>query len=159
MAAQQETGLKVSEVVRIAIEEHGTKEEELIPILTSVNQKIGYIPREAMVQISDALKISQSQIHSVASFYRMFFTKPVGRHVIKFCESAPCHVTGGRQVWEKLKNELKLEPGQTSADGRWTLVTVSCLGVCSVGPVMLVDDDIYGNLKPDQLQQILAKYK
>lgn len=158
MAAQQETGINVKEVVREALEEHGTKEEELIPILTTVNQKIGYIPKEAMVQISDAMKISQSQLHSVASFYRMLFTKPVGRHVIKFCESAPCHVSGGRQVWNRLREELKLEPGQTSPDGRWTLVTVSCLGVCSVGPVVLIDDDIYGNLSPDQLPDILAKY-
>ena len=158
MAAIVETGLEVERIVKEVLELHGTQEEELIPVLTAVNQKIGYIPKEAMILISDAMKISQSRLYSVASFYRMLSTKPVGRHVVKFCESAPCHVSGGRQVWNRLKEELRLEPGQTSADGRWTLVTVSCLGVCSVAPVMLIDEDIYGNLTPDQLPDILAKY-
>jgi NADH-quinone oxidoreductase subunit E len=159
MTAKQETKIDINEIVNQALEEHGAHEKELIPILTTINQKIGYIPKQAMAEISEKLRISQSQIHSVASFYRMFFTKPVGRHVVKFCESAPCHVSGGRQVWARLRKELNLDAGQTSADQRWTLITVSCLGVCSVAPVMLVDEDIYGNLTPDQLPQILAKYE
>jgi NADH:ubiquinone oxidoreductase subunit E len=88
----------------------------------------------------------------------MLSTKPRGRHVIQFCESAPCHVVGGRQVWQALQNALDLEPEETSSDGKWTLITVSCLGVCAVGPVIIIDDDIYGNVKPEQVIDILAKY-
>jgi len=89
----------------------------------------------------------------------MFFTEQNGRHVIKFCESAPCHVAGGREVFEALQKDLGIAPGDTSDDGKWTLMTTSCLGVCAVGPVMMVDDDIYGNLTPEQIPDILAKYE
>jgi len=89
----------------------------------------------------------------------MISTKSTGRHTIKFCESAPCHVAGGKEVWETLLDELRLKPGETSEDGKWTLMTTSCLGVCAVGPVMMVDEDIYGNVTPDKVPEILGKYK
>ena len=145
--------------VKAALEMYGEKQEELIPILSKVNKELGYLPDDALKAISTKLRIPQSQLYSVASFYKMLFTHKVGRHVVKFCESAPCHVAGGRQVWSALLDELKLKPGETSTDGRWTLVTVSCLGLCSSGPVMMVDEDVYGNLTPEKLPGILAKYE
>ncbi|HEX2980990.1 MAG TPA: NAD(P)H-dependent oxidoreductase subunit E, partial [Anaerolineaceae bacterium] len=81
-----------------------------------------------------------------------------GKHVVKFCESAPCHVVGGREVWQSLQEELGLQSGETSHDGMWTLLTTSCLGVCGVGPVVIVDDDIFGNVTPAQVKGILARY-
>jgi NADH-quinone oxidoreductase subunit E len=104
------------------------------------------------------LRVSNSQLFSVASFYHMLSTKPRGRHLIQFCESAPCHVVGGREVWQTLQDELGLEAGETSADGKWTLVTSSCLGICGVGPVIVIDDDIYGNVAPERVPGILARY-
>jgi NADH:ubiquinone oxidoreductase subunit E len=89
----------------------------------------------------------------------MLSTEPRGRHVIQFCESAPCHVAGGRQVWQKLQKELGLSKGETSPDDKWTLLTTSCLGVCGVGPVMIIDNDIYGNVTPEQVPDILENYK
>jgi len=142
-----------------AVEMYHAKKEELIPILMKVNQELGYIPKAAMERISSRLHIPPSHLYSVASFYHMFFTKQTGRHVIKFCESAPCHVAGGREVFEALQEQLSISPGDSTEDGKWTLVTTSCLGVCAVGPVMMVDDDIYGNLTPDQIPDILAKYE
>ncbi len=149
----------VLEVVRAAVERHGATREELIPILTDVNRKVGYLPSEALEEISRLMRVPKSQLFSVATFYRMFSTKKLGRHVIQFCESAPCHVVGGREVWQALQDTLDLEPGETTPDGKWSLVTVSCLGVCAVGPVIVVDDDIYGNVTPDQITDILAGYK
>jgi NADH-quinone oxidoreductase subunit E len=142
-----------------AIERYGATREELIPILTEVNRTIGYLPSEALEEISRQLRVPKSQLFSVASFYRMLSTKPRGKHVIQFCESAPCHVVGGRQVWQALKDELKLDTGETSPDGKWTLETTSCLGVCGVGPVLVVDDDIFGNVKPEQVAEILSRYE
>lgn len=144
--------------VQAAVEHHGPTREELIPILNEVNRELGYLPAEALEEISRLLKVPKSQLFSVASFYHMLSTKPRGRHVIQFCESAPCHVVGGRQVWQALKDHLHLENGETSPDERWTLITTSCLGICGVGPVMTIDDDIYGNVEPSQIPQILAKY-
>jgi NADH:ubiquinone oxidoreductase subunit E len=88
----------------------------------------------------------------------MLSTKPRGKHVIQFCESAPCHVAGGREVWETLKEHLALAENETSPDGKWTLITTSCLGVCGVGPVIVIDDDIFGNVTPDQVPDILSRY-
>jgi NADH-quinone oxidoreductase subunit E len=149
----------VMKTVDLVINEFHAKKEELIPILMKINQELGYLSSIILEQISERMHIPQSQVYSVASFYRLIYTKPTGRHVIKFCESAPCHVAGGREVWNKLKKELNLKPGETSADGKWTLTTTSCLGVCAVGPVMMVDEDIYGNIAPDQISKILGKYE
>ncbi|MCS7260768.1 MAG: NADH-quinone oxidoreductase subunit NuoE [Anaerolineae bacterium] len=149
---------KVCTVVRQAIERHGKEREGLIPVLSDVNRALGYLSPEALSEISRQMRVPKSQVFSVASFYRMLSTKPRGRHVIQFCESAPCHVVGGREVWQALQEELGLQPGETSADGRWTLVTTSCLGVCAVGPVVIVDNDIYGNVDRAQVPQILARY-
>jgi NADH:ubiquinone oxidoreductase subunit E len=89
----------------------------------------------------------------------MLSTKPHGRHVVQFCESAPCHVVGGRQVWQALQDGLKLKSGETSPDGKWTLITTSCIGVCAVGPVIVIDEDVHGNVEPEQVAEILARYE
>jgi NADH-quinone oxidoreductase subunit E len=148
----------VHSVVQEAINRHGATPEALVPVLSEINQELGYLPREALAEVSQVLRVSNSQLFSVASFYHMLSTKPRGRHLIQFCESAPCHVVGGREVWQMLQDELGLEAGETSADGKWTLVTSSCLGICGVGPVIVIDDDIYGNVAPERVPGILARY-
>jgi NADH:ubiquinone oxidoreductase subunit E len=155
-AMQGETAVSV---VQAVVQRHGTTRDELIPILTDVNQEIGYLPLEAMEEVSRLLRVPKSQLFSVATFYQMLSTKPRGRHVVKFCESAPCHVAGGRQVWQSLLDNLKVCSGETSPDGKWTLVTTSCLGVCGVGPVIIIDEDIFGNVQPEQVADILARYE
>jgi NADH-quinone oxidoreductase subunit E len=139
-------------------QEVGHTREDIVPILTEVNRALGYLPPAAFTEIGKRLRVPVSQLFSVASFYQMLSTKPLGRHVIQFCESAPCHVVGGRQVWNALLDELGIQPGETSGDGKWTLQTVSCLGVCAVGPVVVVDEDMYGNVEPGQVKEILGRY-
>ncbi|HEY3345504.1 MAG TPA: NADH-quinone oxidoreductase subunit NuoE [Anaerolineaceae bacterium] len=158
MTVNERQAAEVHSVVEAVIEEHGASREEIIPILNAVNDAIGYVPASAMEQISRRLRVPRSQLFSVATFYQMLSTTPRGKHVVQFCESAPCHVVGGRQVWESLLDTLHLEPGATSPDGKWTLITTSCLGVCGVGPVILIDGDVYGNVTPDQIPGILARY-
>ena len=154
------------EIVKAAIEEHGAKRDALIPILSEVNRALGYIPSEAIQEVrrqvhmpANNVFVSDGQLYSVASFYHMLSTEPRGRHVVWFCESAPCHVMGGRELLQALKDELQLQPGETTPDNKWSFVTTSCLGVCGVGPVILVDEDIYGNVRPEQVAEILAKYE
>jgi NADH:ubiquinone oxidoreductase subunit E len=158
MAVETQEKKVTKDVVRTATERYGANRAELIPILNEINQELGYLPAEALQEVSRVLHVPQSQLFSVASFYQMLSTKPRGRHVIQFCESAPCHVVGGRQVWQALLDELKIGPGETTPDGKWSLITVSCLGVCAVGPVMLVDGEIIGNLTPEQIPNILSRY-
>lgn len=132
---------------------------DLIPILHKITQRFGYISSQALYEISDQTSIPLAEVFSVATFYRMLPTQQRGRHVILFCESLPCHVVGGRELLQALKSELQLEPGQTSQDQRWTLMTTSCLGVCNFGPVISIDGNIHGNLTPESLPEILNKYE
>jgi NADH:ubiquinone oxidoreductase subunit E len=148
----------VKSLVKVAVDRHGGTRESLVPILTDLNRELGYLPSEALAELSRLIKVPKSQLLSVASFYEMLSTEPRGRHVIKFCESAPCHVVGGREVWQMLQDELGLESGETSDDSKWTLLTSSCLGICGVGPVLIIDDDIYGNVVPERVPDILARY-
>ena len=156
----------VSALVPEAIEKHGAKRDALIPILSEINHALGYIPAEAFQEVRKQLNaedepvyVSKGQLFGLASFYDMLSTKPRGRHVIKFCENAPCHVVGGKAVWDSLRETLHLKNGETTPDKKWTLVTTSCLGLCSVGPVVLIDDDLYGNVDPNQIEDILARYE
>ena len=150
---------KINNAVKSAIATYGLSNSEIVPILNHVNRTLGYIPVEALEEISATLKVPKSQLFSTATFYDMLSTKPRGRHVIKFCESAPCHVVGGREIYNGLQKELNIKPYETSSDGKWTLITTSCLGLCSVGPVIMIDEDVYGNVTLDQISDILARYK
>jgi NADH-quinone oxidoreductase subunit E len=156
----------ISIIVKEAIERHGATRDALIPILSELNRTLGYIPAEAFQEVRKQLNaeeehvyVSKSQLFGLASFYDILSTKPRGRHVIKFCENAPCHVIGGKAVWDVLSETLDLKNGETTPDKKWTLVTTSCLGLCSVGPVVLIDDDLYGNIDPDQIDEILSRYE
>ena len=149
----------IHQAVSSAVEKHGVSRTELIPILIDINDALGYLPGEALEELSILLRVPQSQLFSVAGFYQMLSTKKRGKHVVQFCESAPCHVAGGQKVWEALLEALNIKAGETSADGQWTLLTTSCLGACGVGPVMMVDEDIFGNVTPDQITAILAHYQ
>jgi NADH-quinone oxidoreductase subunit E len=158
MAIEVKDTVTVLKAVQDAVTKYGATQDELIPILNEVNREIGYLPGEALDEISRLIRVPKSHLFSVASFYRMLSTKPRGKHVVQFCESAPCHVAGGREVWQAVKDVLKIDENQTTPDGKWTLVTTSCLGVCGVGPVMMIDDDVFGNVDPKQVPSILAKY-
>ncbi len=156
----------IAAVVQSAIEKHGKKHDAFIPILSEINHVFGYVPGEAFREVrkqlidpTERIFVAESQLFGLASFYDMLSTKPRGRHVIKFCENAPCHVVGGKAVWDTLRESLNLKNGETTPDSKWTLLTTSCLGLCSVGPVVLIDDDVYGNVTPDQLPAILERYE
>ena len=145
--------------IREIVERIGATHADLIPVLRAITDKYGYISQPAMEELSGLMHLPTKEIHSVATFYRMLSTQPRGKHVVQFCESAPCHVVGGREVFAILKQALALEPGQTSPDNKWTLLTTSCLGVCDAGPVILIDTDMYGNVTPGQVKEILSRYE
>ncbi len=155
---QNKNGKLIMQIVDEAIDKYGTSRDEIIPILNEINRTIGYLPKEALEEVSKRLHSPKSQLFSAATFYHMLSVKPLGRHVVQFCESAPCHVVGGKDVWQALQDELQLQSGETSADGKWSLLTTSCLGACGVGPVLLIDEDMYGNVQPGQVKEILSRY-
>ena len=158
MIIETKTDQDTNAVVREVVNQYGAEKAELVPILNEINRRLGYLSSETLQEISILLRTPKSQLFSVATFYNMLSTKKQGKHVIHFCESAPCHVVGGREIWRTLQETLSIEPGDTTPDGKWTLVTTSCLGVCGVGPVIIIDEDIYGNVTPEQVPDILARY-
>ena len=158
MASDQIKETEQLEDIREIVEKTGSTRADLIPVLQEITNKFGYISQLAIKELSDLMSLPTKEILSVATFYRMLSTQPRGEHIIQFCESAPCHVVGGREVFSALQDTLGLEPGQTSADNKWTLLTTSCLGVCGIGPVILVDTDMYGNVTSDQVKNILSRY-
>ena len=164
--ARSTTECDISAIVKEAIDKHGVTSDALIPVLKQINDTVGHIPTRAFEEIHKQLlrqgefvQVSKGQLYGLASFYSMLSTKPRGRHVIKFCESAPCHVVGGKAVWDSLCETLGLKNDEMTPDNKWTLLTTSCLGLCSLGPVLLIDDDLYGNVNPDQIDEILARYE
>lgn len=158
-----------AEIVRIvehAIEEHGASCEALIPILSEVNRAFGFVPAEAIPEIrrhlqkpDDGMFLADSHLFSIASFYQMLSLRQLGTHVIRFCVSAPCHVMGGRLVLKAFQEELGIKLGETTADKQWSLLETSCLGLCGVGPVCIIDGDLHGNLTPEKVPAILARYR
>ena len=149
----------VTAVVEELIERYGDTQEALVEILRDMNQQKGYLDQESLDAIAQRLELPPSTVYSVASFYSLISLKPLGKHVIRFCEDAPCHVAGGREIWEALEREIGVPFGETTLDGQWSLLATSCIGACAVGPVMMIDDDIYGNLTVERVREILAQYR
>ncbi len=129
--------------------------EDIVARLTDINNRLGYIPRAQVDQLAKELRMPAAKVFGAATFYSMLSTAPRGAHVVRFCEDAPCHVAGGRAVYDAIRAALGLEPGQTSADGKWTFEMTSCIGVCGVGPLVMVDDDVYGNVTAERVAEIL----
>lgn len=145
--------------VTTVVERHGRDRRNLIPVLHDLQREMGYLSPEVMETVADELGITSSQVHGVATFYTLFYTKPQGKYLVRLCDSPPCHIEGARQVREAISGFLGIDPGQTTGDGNFTFEIVSCMGLCGVAPAMMVNDDVYGNLKPDTVADILARYK
>jgi len=132
---------------------------DLIPILQKVQNQYGYLPQDILAEVSKHASIPISRIYGVATFYEQFYLEPHGRHTIKCCRGTACHVNRVSEIINTISDQLDIEPSQTTADGHFTFETVACLGTCFLAPVIMVDDDYYGNLKPDQIKDILKKYE
>jgi NADH-quinone oxidoreductase subunit E len=131
----------------------------LIAILQHVQQAEGYITSEAIDRISSHLSISRSQIFGVASFYSQFKFNPPGRNSIKICLGTACHVQGGDFLLNALKSEIGIAPNETTADGRFDLERVACLGCCALAPVVMINNDIFSNMSVVKLKEILNRYE
>lgn len=130
----------------------------LIPLLQKVQEEFGYIPREAVEPIAEALNLFPSQVQGVVTFYSQFFTEPRGRNIVRVCRGTACHVRGGRTILKVVKQNLGIEEGRTTEDLKFTLETVACLGTCFLAPVMMVNRSYFGKLVPPKVQSIVKQY-
>ncbi|MCR4426379.1 MAG: NADH-quinone oxidoreductase subunit NuoE [Firmicutes bacterium] len=148
----------LDEVGRVA-ENYRGKPEDLVLALHDVQALGNWLPREALTIVARTLNLPVSKVYGVATFYSMFSTKPRGRHIIRICESAPCHIAGAQAIVDSLQAQLGVELGGTTKDGRFTLELTSCLGVCGVAPAIMIDDTVHGNLTVEDLPAILRQYE
>lgn len=129
-----------------------------IEALKIVQRRHGWVPDDAIPAIARVLGLGPASVEGVATFYSLIFRQPVGRHVILVCDSSSCFLTGSDQLREALSERLGIGLGQTTADGRFTLLPVCCLGACDGGPALMIDDDVYGPVGAEELPGLLEGY-
>lgn len=139
------------------VEKYGNIKGSLINILQATQEVYGYLPLEALNYIADNTGNKRSVIYGVATFYTQFRLKPIGKYLILQCHGTACHVNGAKEISKAICEELKIEPGETTEDGLFTLENVACLGCCSLAPVMMINGEAYGNLTPTEAVSIIRK--
>ena len=138
------------------LKERISQPHQLIEVLQDTQESYGYISEDAMRQISKGLGVPLIEVYRVASYYRAFKLKPQGRHTVSICLGTACHVRGAPKLLERVANTLKINPGGTSDDLRFSLATVNCLGCCAVGPVLTVDNEYHSNPPTKELEKLFA---
>ncbi len=145
---------KVNEI----IERHGKLQSALIPILQEVQEEYRYLPEEILTYVAMVMNLSPATIFGVATFYAQFSLEPKGKYVVKICDGTACHVRGSDPVKEAIRKRVGLTGDKkTTADMRFTVETVSCLGACGLAPVLMINDQIYGQMTPDAINIIIDK--
>jgi NADH-quinone oxidoreductase E subunit len=127
--------------------------------LQSAQELFGCVPKEVQIRIAEGLNVTLSEVYGVATFYSQFALEPRGRFMVGVCLGTACYVKGAKAIMDKLISLLKVEPGKTTEDGRFTLKDTRCLGACGLAPVIMINEDVYGRLVPDDLPAIVQKYQ
>ena len=142
------------------VSKHETKQSSLIAVLREVQNEYGWLSKESMEQIAEILELPPSNVQNVATFYTMFFNKPVGKHIVWVCRTLSCALRGAEHVEHYLCDKLNVKTtGETTEDGKITLMEAECLASCGTAPVMLVDDILYENLTKDKVDKIIEELK
>jgi NADH:ubiquinone oxidoreductase subunit E len=131
----------------------------LITILQKTQDIYGYLPKDAIIYISERTGIAESEIMGVATFYTQFRLAPVGKYLIMLCQGTACHVNSSELILQTIKDELGIEDGETTEDGLFSLKCVACLGCCSLSPVMMINESTYGSLTPEKTKKILKELR
>lgn len=131
----------------------------LISLLQKVQERFGYLPEEAMEDVSKKLKIPLSRIYGIATFYAQFRFTPLGKYVIRICHGTACHVTGSENISQALEEDLRIREGETTKDYLITLERVACLGCCSLAPTVMINDQVYGRMTHDKMRKLVRQMK
>ena len=144
-------------IIDNAIEQNKERPGAVMLVLNEVQGRIGHVSPSMQAYIARQLNVPMGQVHGVVTFYSFFKTKPRGKHTIKFCLGTACYVAGVPQLIEKAKQMLNIELGQTTPDGQITLEECRCVGACSQAPVVVVDEEVQGRLRPNKFPQIIKR--
>lgn len=155
MPEQNEKYVKLQE----AISAHKGEKGALMPVLQAAQEIFGFVPQDVQQLVADGLGVTLSEVYGVATFYSQFSLEEMGEYVIGVCLGTACYVKNAQKILDKLSEELQLAPGKTGDDKRFTLQATRCLGACGLAPVMMVNDEVYGRLAPDDIPGIINKYR
>ena len=142
-----------------SIAKHKGERGAVMPVLQEAMSIFGYVPQDVQEKIADGLGVTLAEVYGVSTFYSQFSLKPKGEFVIGVCLGTACYVKGSQKVMDKISEELKIQPGETTDDSKFTLNATRCLGACGLAPVMMINDEVYGRLTPDQVPGILDNYR
>lgn len=141
------------------IDKHGGKKTALISILHAIQDRYHYLPEEALKKVAGRLEMELPEIYGVATFYKAFSLTPRGKHAVTLCLGTACHVRQGPKILAEVRRLLGIEPGGTTPDRQFSLNTVNCLGVCAIGPVMVLDGKFFGEMSPLKARRVLGKFQ
>lgn len=163
-AENQHTTINVSEEEMMehldrVIAESRKKPGSLIPLLQLTQKMYGYLPQPALRKISQELQIPMSEVAGIVGFYSFFSTTPKGKNVVRVCQGTACYVRGGNEVLAAVKNELKVNVGETTEDRTFSLEVGRCFGACGLAPVIMINDEVVQRVKPSKIGEILKPYK
>ncbi|MDH3355890.1 MAG: NAD(P)H-dependent oxidoreductase subunit E [Desulfobacteraceae bacterium] len=156
---EKEVEIDYLELDKIIEEEFGNDKENLIMILQAIQRRYNFLPQATLKYLAEKIDIPYSQIYGVGTFYATFSLEPKGRNIISICLGTACHVRGGERVRERIEDTLNLNGKKTTEDMRFTLEGVRCIGCCSLGPVMKVNEDVHGRIGADEVKKVLEKYE
>lgn len=145
--------------VKAFIDKHACDRSALIAILQDIQAEYNYLPKKALLILSQTLKVPMIDIIGVATFYSAFSLEPRGEHTVTVCMGTACHVRGGPKILEEFERKLGVEAGHTTEDREFSLETVACLGCCAIGPVVVVDGDYYAHQGINKVESVLKKYR
>lgn len=135
------------------------KRAQLIPILQAVQERVGYLSRDAMVAVGNWLNLPTSKVYGVATFYNQFRFQPQGKIHCQVCRGTACHVKGSAAVLETLKQTLKIDAGQTTRDGLFSIEVVACIGACGLAPVVAINGEFHAGVTPDKIRKIIKQHR
>lgn len=159
MQCKDEVSLDKTAALKICESMGRITSDSLIPILQKIQDAYGYLPAEILLEVSKLTGLPVSRMYGVATFYEQFHLEPRGRNTIKCCRGTACHVKGGREIVEAIERELGVEEGQTTEDMRFTFETVACLGTCFLAPVVMINNDYFGNVSASRIKTIIRGYE
>ena len=151
--------IKDRQEVTAIIDKYKDEKGQLIAILQDIQSRFNYLPKEALVQVSETVDIALSRVYSVATFFKAFSLEPKGRHTVSVCLGTACHVRGAPKVLEQIERKLNINTGETTSDFKFTLETVNCMGCCALGPVVRIDGKYFGQVNTGQVASILGEYE
>ena len=144
--------------VKQVLKKYRNDKSALIDILHDTQAEIGYLPKEALMEISTGLDVPISRVFCVVTFFKAFSLTPRGRYLINVCMGTACHVRGADKVLEQIEKELGIKTGDNTPDLKFTLETVNCVGACALGPMVIIGDDYHGEMTPEKVSDVLKNY-